>query len=162
MEIWDIYNKDRQKTGKYHERGNKMNEGDYHLVVHVWIVNDQGQILIQKRQPWKLGYPNMWDCSAAGSAIKGDNSIDAAVRETKEELGIDLDLNKAKMLFTHTFSRGFDDIWLVRQNFNINDLSLQYEEVADAKWVSKLEIMRIIENGTFIKFDYIDKIFEII
>ncbi len=160
MELWDIYNKDRQKTGKYHERGKEMNEGDYHLVVHVWIVNNQGQILIQKRQPWKIGCPNMWDCSAAGSAIKGDSSLLAALRETKEELGIDFDINKAKMLFTKTFSRGFDDVWLVRQNFDIDDLSLQYEEVADAKWASKQQINEMIKAGEFIDYSYIGKIFE--
>ncbi len=41
-----------------------MKEGDHHLVVHVWIVNDKGEFLIQKRQSWKEGGPNMWDGAA--------------------------------------------------------------------------------------------------
>jgi isopentenyldiphosphate isomerase len=85
MEFWDIYDKYRQKTGRIHERGTSMQSEDYHLVVHVWIINDLGEFLIQKRQPWKKGWPNMWDSSSAGSAIVGDDSKQAAMRETTTE-----------------------------------------------------------------------------
>ncbi|MCB2289396.1 NUDIX domain-containing protein [Clostridium sp. CS001] len=162
MEIWDIYNKYRQNTGRTHERGNPMNEGDYHLVVHVWIVNDRGEFLIQKRQPWKIGWPNMWAESVAGSAIQGDNSKETAIRETKEELGIDLDISKSELLFTVKSSSGFEDIWLVRQNIDIRHLKLQYEEVADAKWVTLEEIRNMMQTGEFISLDYYDDLFEMI
>jgi len=162
MELWDIYDKNREKTGRTHERGIPVKEGDYHLVVHVWIVNDSGEFLIQKRQPWKEGWPNMWDGSAAGSAIVGDSSKDAAIRETKEELGIDLEINKGEILFTVKFCSGFEDIWLVRQNVNIVDLKLQYEEVADVKWASQQQINQMISNGEFIAFKYIDKFFNMV
>jgi isopentenyldiphosphate isomerase len=162
MEIMDIYDKYRQKTGRTHERGNPMNEGDYHLVVHVWIVNDKGEFLIQKRQPWKNGWPNMWDGSAAGSAILGDSSEAAAIRETKEELGIDLDISKGEILFTIKSSSSFEDIWLVRQNVDMSDLKLQYEEVADAKWATLEEIKLMMQAGEFISLDYYDDLFEMI
>lgn len=161
MELWDVYNQYRQKTGRTHERGIPLNEGDYHLVVHVWIINDQGQYLIQKRQPWKT-MPNMWDCSAAGSAIVGDNSREAAIREVKEELGIDLAINKGQVLFTHQFSCGFDDVWLVRQNVELKELKLQYEEVADAKWVTFDQIKKMVIDGRFIDYHYLDYLFELI
>ena len=157
MELWDIYDKNREKTGRTHERGIPVKEGDYHLVVHVWIVNDRGEFLIQKRQPWKKGWPNMWDGSAAGCAVVGDSSRGAAIRETKEELGVDLDMSKGEILFTVKFSSGFDDIWLVRQNVDIKDLKLQYEEVADAKWVSEKQIKKMVQDGEFIAFNYLDK-----
>lgn len=160
MELWDIYDKHRNKTGRTHERGKPMAEGDYHLVVHIWIFNDKDEFLIQKRQPWKIGFPNMWDCAAAGSAIVNDSSKDAAVREVKEELGIDLNIENGELLFTINFSEGFDDIWLVRQNVSIDELKLQYEEVDDAKWASKAEIKEMINSNEFIDFSYIDKIFE--
>ena len=67
MELWDVYDKFRHKTDKTHERGNSMQAGDYHFVSHIWIVNDNGEYLIQKRQPWKKGWPNMWDSSAKHS-----------------------------------------------------------------------------------------------
>ena len=162
MEILDIYDKYRQKTGRIHERGNPMKDGDYHIVVHVWIVNDKGEFLIQKRQPWKIGWPNMWDCSAAGAAIHGETSKEAAIRETKEEIGIDLNTSKADILLTVKFSRGFDDIWLVRQNVDKNDLKLQYEEVADAKWVSYNEIKQMVKSDEFIEYHYLDILYQMI
>ena len=160
MELWNIYDQYRHITDRIHERGVEMKNGDYHIVVHVWIMNDKGQFLIQKRQPWKKGWANMWDCSAAGSAILGDSSEQAAVREAQEELGIDLDIDNGERLFTVKFSCGFDDIWLVRQNIKIEDLSLQEEEVAEAKWASKDEIKEMIRAGEFIPFAYIDLFFE--
>ncbi|MEH7444163.1 GNAT family N-acetyltransferase [Bacillus sp. JJ1122] len=160
MELWNVYDQHRQITDRIHERGVEMNDGDYHIVVHVWIMNDQGQFLIQKRQPWKKGWANMWDCSAAGSAILGDTSEQAAIREAKEELGIDLDIARGERLFTVKFSCGFDDVWLVRQNIPIEDLSLQEEEVADAKWGSEEEIKVMFKNGEFIPFAYLDLFFE--
>ncbi|GCD09063.1 NUDIX hydrolase [Clostridium tagluense] len=162
MELWDIYDENREKTGRTHERGIPVKKGDYHLVVHVWIVNDRGEFLIQKRQPWKEGWPNMWDGSAAGSAIVGDSSKDAAIRETKEELGVDLDMRRGEILFTIKFSSGFEDIWLVRQNVNMKDIKLQYDEVADAKWASEKQIKQMIGNGEFIAYNYIDKIFAMV
>jgi isopentenyldiphosphate isomerase len=162
MELWDVYDKYRQKTGRTHERGNPIGEGDYHLVVHVWIINDKGEFLIQKRQPWKKGWPNMWDSSAAGAAVLGDSSIEAAIRETKEELGIDLDISKLEPLLTVKFSRGFDDIWLIRQNIDINHLKLQYEEVADVKWASEEEIKQMVRDGEFIASNYLHHLFEMI
>ncbi|MFE8702592.1 NUDIX domain-containing protein [Cytobacillus sp. FJAT-54145] len=161
MEIWDIYDENRVKTGRFHERGKTMMDGDYHLVVHVWIMNGKGEFLIQKRQPWKKGHPNMWDCSAAGSAICGDNSEQAAIRETKEEIGIDLDIFNGEVLFTHYFSHGFDDIWLVNQEVDVKDLKLQEEEVADAKWASEEQIKEMVTNGEFIAFEYLDRFFEL-
>jgi isopentenyldiphosphate isomerase/GNAT superfamily N-acetyltransferase len=160
MELWNIYDQYRHMTDRIHERGQEMKAGDYHLVVHVWIVNDDGQFLIQRRQPWKIGFPNMWDCSAAGSAVMGDDSEQAAIREVKEEIGIDLDIEKGERIFTVRFSQGFDDIWLVRQNVGIEELKLQEEEVAEARWASEEEIKEMVKNGEFIPFNYFDQLFE--
>lgn len=161
MELWNIYDQYRNMTDRIHERGQEIKAGDYHLVVHVWIVNDDGQFLIQRRQPWKIGFPNMWDCSAAGSAVMGDDSEQAAIREVKEEIGIDLDIQKGERVFTVRFSQGFDDIWLVRQNVAIEELQLQEEEVAEARWASEEEIKEMVKNGEFIPFNYFDQLFEI-
>lgn len=54
-ELWDIYTKDREKTGRFHRRGDPMKAGEYHLVVHVCIFNSRNQLLIQQRQPFKKG-----------------------------------------------------------------------------------------------------------
>ena len=80
-ELWDLYTKDREKTGRTHRRGEPMKEGEYHLAVHVCIFNSKNELLIQQRQPFKEDWSNMWDLTAAGSALQGENSQQAAERE---------------------------------------------------------------------------------
>ncbi|MBC8922760.1 NUDIX hydrolase, partial [Escherichia coli] len=57
MEEWDLLNENRELTGKTHIRGEKLAPGELHLVVHVCIFNEKGQLLIQKRQKDKEGWP---------------------------------------------------------------------------------------------------------
>ena len=136
-ELWDVYTKDRVKTGKTHRRGDKMEKGEYHLVVHVCIFNSKNQLLIQQRQPFKKGWPNMWDISVGGSAVAGDDSGQAAEREVLEELGLRLDLSDKRPSFTMNFSDGFDDYYIVKQDVDIRNLHLQNEEVKQVKWVDR-------------------------
>ena len=63
----------------------------------------KGQFLIQQRQPWKKGWANMWDCAAAGSVLIGETSEMAAIRETKEELGIELHMENAELYLLLNF-----------------------------------------------------------
>lgn len=162
MELWDIYDEFRNPKGYVHERGKHIERGDYHLVVHVWIVNDKGEYLIQRRQPWKHGWPNMWDCAAGGSALIKENTKEASIREVKEEIGVDLDEKNMEKLFSLKFTKGFDDVWFVKQNVDIDKISLQYEEVAEVKWAKKEEIKKMVQEGSFIPFKYLDTLFEII
>jgi isopentenyldiphosphate isomerase len=162
MEILDVYNEKRQRTGRTHIRGNPVKKGDYILVVHVWILNDKDEFLIQKRQPWKKLWPGMWDCAVAGAALVGDDSAGAAVREAKEELDVDLDIDNGHVLFTDKFSFGFDDIWIVKQNLDISSLKLQQEEVAQVKWASEKEIREMAAEDKFVEYYYLDKLFKMI
>lgn len=157
-EIWDVYDKDRQLTGRTHRRGDPLLKGDYHLVVHVWIQNNKGEFLITKRTSNK-GYPNMWE-STGGSAVTGDNSLGAAIREVKEETGFDILPKNGKVLFTVQSDDAICDIWLFQQDFNIEDITFQVNETCDAKWASKDEIRLMVSNGEFIAFDYLEKLFE--
>lgn len=90
MELWDVYDIDRQKTGKTVRRGGTLPEGGFHLVVHICVIGRDGRMLIQQRQPFKEGYPNLWDVTTGGSAVAGENSRQAAHRELFEEIGLDL------------------------------------------------------------------------
>ena len=80
MELWDIYDVDRKKTGKTMVRGEAFEQDAYHLVVHVCVFNHQNEMLIQKRQPFKKGFSGLWDVTVGGSAVQGDNSASAASR----------------------------------------------------------------------------------
>lgn len=160
-EFWDVYTRDREKTGRFHKRGEQMDEGEYHLVVHVCIFNSKNQLLIQQRQPFKEGWPNMWDLSVGGSAVQGDSSYKAAEREVLEELGISLDLSDKRPQFTINFGVGFDDYYLVEKDIDISELQLQKEEVQAVKWADKEEVMQMQAQGIMIPYWFSDKLFEL-
>ncbi|EGE54256.1 NUDIX hydrolase [Streptococcus parauberis] len=151
-EIWDIYDIYRNKTGRTMERGSNFKEGDLHLVVHLCIFNTNGELLIQQRQKDKEGFPNMWDISVGGSALAGETPQQAVMRETLEELGICIDLSQIRPQFTINFDQGFDDTFLVIADVNLNSLTLQEEEVQDAKWASRQEIFKMMTEGSFIPY----------
>ncbi len=96
MELWDVYEINRNKTNKTMVRGEPFEKNNYHLVVHVCVFNSNGEMLIQQRQPFKKGWSNMWDITVGGSAIKGDTSQSAAERELYEEIGLTIDLKNIR------------------------------------------------------------------
>ncbi|WEM60543.1 NUDIX domain-containing protein [Streptococcus parauberis] len=151
-EIWDIYDIYRNKTGRTMERGSNFKEGDLHLVVHLCIFNTNDELLIQQRQKDKEGFPNMWDISVGGSALAGETPQQAVMRETLEELGICIDLSQIRPQFTINFDQGFDDTFLVIADVDLNSLTLQEEEVQDAKWASRQEIFKMMTEGSFIPY----------
>lgn len=152
MEYWDIYDSNRNKTGRHMRRGEEIAPGDYHLVIHICIFNREGKMLIQQRQPFKQGYPNLWDVTVGGSAVEGDDSRMAAERELFEELGLRLDLEGIRPHMTVNFQRGFDDIYLIEREVELSGLKLQPEEVQAVRWASEEEILQMIEEETFIPY----------
>jgi isopentenyldiphosphate isomerase len=159
-ELWNVYDRDRNLTVKVHRRGQPLSDSEYHLVVHICIFNSKNEVLIQKRQPWKRGWPDMWDLSASGSAIVGDDSRKAAEREVKEELGLIIDLSMERPILTINFKNGFDDYWVVKKDVDIESLILQYEEVAEARWVSKNELEDLIKKGEAVPYKILDYLFD--
>ncbi len=152
MELFDLYDENRVKTGKTIERGKEIPYGLYHIVVHVCIFNSNGQMLIQQRQPFKAGWPDMWDVSVGGSAVSGDTSQTAAEREVLEEIGYKINLENHRPVITINFDHGFDDIYTVIEDIDINNLVLQPEEVQAVKWATEEEIIGMIDDGIFIPY----------
>lgn len=163
MENWDIYDKYRNKTGEITNSKTTLGEEGYHLVVHICVFNSKGEMLIQQRTANSKHWANKWDLSAGGSALAGELSYKAAEREIYEELGIKLDLENIRPHLSLNFPRGFDDVFLVIKDLNIENLKLQKEEVKDAKWETKEKIIEMIENGEFISYypSYIELLFNI-
>lgn len=160
-ELWDVYTKDRELTGRTHQRGLPLAENDYHLVVHVCIFNSKGEMLIQKRQPFKKGWTNMWDISVGGSAVSGDNSQQAAEREVLEELGLKIDLSDVRPVFTMNFAEGFDDYYIVEMDVDVSKLNLQYEEVSEVRFAGKEEVLRMCDEGVMIPYWFLGQLFDI-
>lgn len=152
MELFDLYDSDRKNTGKTLERGSPVPKGFYRMVVHICIFNIEGKILIQQRQPFKHGWSGMWDLTVGGSAVAGDTSIAAAVRETGEEIGVVLDEQELKRVLTVQTDHVLDDIYTVQKELDIEQLKLQPEEVAQVKWADMEEIIGMIDSGVFIPY----------
>lgn len=152
METWDIYDMDRNLTGKQMNRGDTFEEGAYHLVIHVCLFNQRGEMLIQQRQPTKEDWKNMWDITVGGSATSGETSQQAAEREVKEEISYTMNLRNRRPSLTVNFENGFDDYYLIETNLNITNLSLPTEEVKQVKWASREEIIKMISDGLFIPY----------
>ncbi len=152
MELWDVYDKNRQKTGQTAVRGEGLPEGGYHLVVHVCILGSDGRMLIQQRQPFKHGFSGLWDVSCGGSALAGENSPQAAMREASEEIGVELSLEGVRPHYSVSFDEGFDDWFVVKSDPDISALKLQYEEVRAVRWATEQEIFEMMDRGEFIPY----------
>lgn len=156
-ELWDVYDENRRKTGRLHRRGDYLKKGDYHLVVHVWMLNSRGEFLLTKRAPGK-GFPNCWE-STGGSALAGDDSLKAALREVKEETGLSLNQELGKCVLSARKSDYFRDVWLFRQDFDLNSVILQPGETVDKMYADKAAIEKLIQQKAFVPYDYLPQLF---
>ena len=131
------------------ERGQPIPSGLNKLSVHIWIVNDAGEYLLQQRVDTAKKFPNMWG-QTGGGVIAGESSWDACVRETVEELGFKPVAEKSVLIGTIKRSLDFVDIWLVHSNVKISELKPQVNEVQAVKWAKLAEIMHLQSTGEFI------------
>lgn len=152
MELWDLYTEDRVLTGKSHVRGEEIPENLFHLVVHVWIKNSKGQYLISQRAADRPTCPLMWE-TVGGSVLKGENSLQGALREVKEEVGIDLSSDKGKLIFSKVRKamgrRKFNDIldvWCFEYDGEAHLDKAETKEVEQSKWLSKEEIRKLYDE----------------
>lgn len=152
MELFDLYDVNRIPLGITMERGGAQPKGAYRMVVHICIFSSDGKMLCQKRVSDKKTYPNLWDVSCGGCVDAGETSREGAIRETKEELGLDLPADVTPNLTVY-FNYGFDDVYCVTMNVDVKDVILQKEEVAEVKWLTKREIYDMLDDGRFIPYD---------
>lgn len=148
-ELWDVYTKDRVKTGRTHERGLPLARGDYHLVVVIWIVDRRGRFILTKRHPLKEVWPEMWECTG-GSVIAGEDSAAGALREVQEEIGIGLDLNDGRVIYSCLGEDTIYDYWLFIEDVDVARTRLQEGEVTDIMCATKDELRSMFDSGLMI------------
>lgn len=144
-EIWDIYDENANRTGRTMERG-EPKAGDYMLCVHIYIYTPDGKFLVQKRAMNKETHPGEWDVTG-GAVLSGEDSIDGAIRETEEEVGIKL--NKSELILVRRLKRkkNFVDIYFVKKKVDVSDCLLQKEEVDEVKLVGYDEMLDLARNS---------------
>lgn len=159
-EKWDAYDKFRRKTGATITRGEPIPLGLRHLVVHMIYYNEKGQILVQRRSDTKELAPGVW-AFIGGSALAGEDSIDACIRETIEEMGFEPDMKTAELIMSYSRKDNFTDVYLIKTDIETDELVLQTEEVAEAKWLNRAEFEQLIsENGRFRDYSYLKTVYK--
>lgn len=155
-EILDIYTRNGEHLGsKEKSICHSSNPGFYHKPVWIWIINSKGQILVQKRATTKKNFPNLWDMPSAGHVSAGETSIQGAIRETEEELG--LKTIESDYIYVAEYiadiSWELAQLYLLKMDKDISDMQLQVEEVAEVKWVNLKEFKELFYSSDFVPFD---------
>ena len=118
--------------------------------IGVFILNNYGQILLQKRSSNKKNYPNMW-ALCTGRVEKNKDIQATAIREIKEELGIDVSIKEL-----HSFANGKFDIinensstyfFCIRCNLKEEKFIIQKEELSQVKWFDIIDVISMIKNN---------------
>lgn len=154
-EKWDAYDRFRRKIGYEIVRGEPIPEGVRHLVVHMIYYNSKGEILLQRRSDYKDLAPGVW-AFTGGSALAGEDSRTACIRETEEEMGFSPDMSTAELILSYTRKDTFTDVYLIKTDISIDKLRLQPEEVAEAGWFSRSDFETLIcDTHRFWQYSYL-------
>ena len=155
-EIWDLYNENRELLGKDHVRGEQLPIDGYHLVVHVWIRNSKGQYLISQRSANRPTFPLVWEC-VDGSVVKGEDSLQGALREVKEEVGVDLLPEKGHVILSDIKKIEFGkvvnkivDVWLFEYDGEVDLSNATTDEVAQVAWMNRSQIKELFDANMFV------------
>lgn len=151
MELWDLYTENRVKTCETHVRGNPLPENKYHLVVNVWIKNSEGKYLISRRSRKKSRNPLKFE-TVGGAVLKGENSLQAAIRETKEEVGIDLDTKTTKLVYSDVRKNlnSILDVYLFEYDGTVDLKNVTTDEVESVGFMNTEQIYGLCKDGLFV------------
>ena len=155
-EFFDVLDERGDFTGEVVSRDECHKRGLWHRAAVVFIVStDNQRILLQLRSADKKLWPNLWDVTAGGHVLAGELGYQGVIRETKEELGIDIAKNDLEYIGTtiseterpDIINRHFNELYIVHSDVEASEITLQEEEVQDIKWFGRDELLRRIKNN---------------
>lgn len=149
MEFNDIYDKDRNLTGRTHRRGTPWRKGEYGLVVCVWVYDGKGRVLLTRRAPEK-SYPHTWE-NSGGAAKAGENSLQAIARELYEETGIRAEESEFELIGTDRDRFCHYDFYSLHRDIPIEQVKLQPGETDGVQWATYEKVHELIENKQICK-----------
>ena len=142
MEYLDLYNDKKEKIGKKILRGTEIPLGYYIMIVVIFIENSNHEFLFQYTSKEK---GNIW-ATTGGHVKSGDDAISTVVIEVKEELGIEINKDKLKKIYTGMKNSRIFEVSYLKEDIDINSLTLQKEEVESVKWISKKELRELVKQ----------------
>lgn len=165
MEFWDIYDEQKQRTGRTMKRNDWcLKDGEYHLSVLGVVVRPDGKFLITRRVLTKAWAPGWWEVPG-GAVLAGEASNAAVVREIKEETGIDVNGCEGGYQFSyHRENPGkgdnyFVDVYRFVKDFKEEDVKLQQSETSEFMIADLSKIKEFAEQGIFLHYDSIKQVF---
>lgn len=155
-ELIDIFDENNNSLNKTMMKSLAHKNGSWHRTSHIWIYNTKGEMLIQHRNHDKEIHPNLWDIGAAGHIPAGETPLQGAIRETEEEIGLEITAKELEFIQIKKGIANTNDkiqnnefayIYLLKYDGEITDLKIQQEELQDLKFIklSKLKI-ELISN----------------
>lgn len=166
MELWDIYDKNKQRTGRTMKRNDWcLADDEYHLTVLGVVKRPDGKFLITKRVMTKHWAPGWWEVSG-GACMAGEESKDAVIREVREETGLDVSNCEGGYLFTyHRENPGegdnyFVDVYRFVLDFDESDVKIQEKETDGFQIATLEEIQEYNRQGIFLHYNSIRQAFE--
>lgn len=150
-EYWDLFDENRIPSGMIHRRGDKIPDGQYHLVIHAWVMDREGRFLISRRQLGR-SYEFLWE-RTGGSVLAGETSLEGAIREVEEELGLKLRTDQAHFVKSVKRERYHDffDSWLFIVEDDQKTCTINQEEVCDYRWVTLSDLGQLRDGGEVVK-----------
>ena len=163
MEKYELVDKNGNKTGKIliqiEARDiSNIPTGQYISVVGVVIINENNEILLQKRSKFKKVNPSKWGI-CGGKVEIGETTLDAGIRETFEEIGIALNKGELKFLSTAKNEKAHFTVYYVRKNVDINKCRIQEDELEELRYF-KIEELENLDNEGFEWLESLKKLYE--
>lgn len=153
MEWMDIYDENGNPTGRVADRRAYLSKDEYFLCAHIILENTDGLFLIQQRSDTKASRPGQWDITA-GAVDAGESSLDGALREAKEEVGLTLPRDQMQFLFRDHRRSCFHDVWYIQMPFLLQDCVMQESEVQALRLVTSSELDQIVRDMPHRSFNY--------
>lgn len=145
MELNDIYDGNKNITGRVHRRGDPWGPGEYGLAVCVWVYDGQGQLLLTRRAKGK-SFAGTWE-NSGGAAKAGETSRQAMARELWEETGIRAEEGEFEYLDTDRDRNMFYDHYCLKRQVPLKDIVLQPGETDGVMWASFGKVRWMVATG---------------
>ena len=145
VEYNDIYDKNRNLTGRVHCRGKRWKVGEYGLVVCVWVYDGNGNILLTRRAPGK-SFAGTWE-NSGGAAKAGENSRQAIARELFEETGIRAEEDEFELLDSDRDRNFHFDFYCLKRQTPLEEIVLLPGETDDVQWASMQQVRNMVHGG---------------
>lgn len=130
----DVYDENRNLTGRVHRRGTPWKPGDYGLVVCVWVYDGRGHLLLTRRAKGK-SFSGTWE-NSGGAAKTGETSRQAVSRELFEETGIRAEEDEFEFLYSERDHNTFYDFYCLKRQVPLQDIVLLPGETDSVMWAS--------------------------